>query len=58
MVGIGREPTIVEMEIMGLKVINTIIDRRWGVNVLPEETWKRLGKPILWPLAFHLVGAN
>lgn len=26
--------------------------------MLPEETWKQLGKPTLWPSTFNLVGAD
>lgn len=34
------------------------MDDDCGVNVLPEETWRGLDKPTLWPPRFHLVGAN
>ena len=54
----GRTPSVVEMEIMGCKLTNTIVDGGLGVNVLPEETWKAIGKPTLWPPTFQLVGAN
>lgn len=57
-VGVGRTPAVVEMEIMGYKLTNTIVDGGSAVNVLAEETWKALGKPTLWPTTFHLVGAN
>lgn len=57
-VGVGRTLAVVEMEIMGYKLTNTIVDGGSAVNVLPEETWKALGKPTLWPPAFHLVGAD
>lgn len=56
--GIGRKSAIVKMEIMGCKLTNAIIDKGSSVNVLQEETWKVLGKPPLWPLTFHLVGAD
>lgn len=46
-VSIGWEPAIVEMEIIGQKLTNTIMDNDSGVNVLSEETWRGLGKPIL-----------
>lgn len=57
-VSIGRKPAVVEMEILGMRLSNTIVDGGSGVNVLPEETWKCLGKPTLWPPTFHLVGAD
>lgn len=34
-VGVGRKSTVVEMEIMGRKLIDTIVDGGSGVNVLP-----------------------
>lgn len=37
---------------------NTIVDRGSGVNILPEDTWKCLGKPTLWPPTFQLVVAD
>lgn len=46
-IGTRRTPAVVEMEIMGCKLSNTIVDGGSGVNVLPEETWKALGKPTL-----------
>lgn len=55
---IGRKPAMVEMEIMGQKLMNTIVDDDSRVNVLPEETWRGLGKPILLPPTFQLVGAD
>lgn len=57
-VGVGRTPAVVEMEILGFRLTNTIVDGGSAVNVLPEETWKTLGRPTLWPPAFHLVGAD
>ena len=48
----GRHPTIVEMGILENVLTNTIVDRGSGVNVLPEDTWKKLGKSTLWPPAF------
>lgn len=38
MMSIERKPTIVEIEIMGLNLTNTIMDRGVGVNVLLEDT--------------------
>lgn len=52
-VSIGQKSTVVEMEIMGQKLNNTIVDGSSRVNVLPEETWRGLGKP-----TFHLVSAD
>lgn len=57
-IGIGRTPTIVEIEILGRKLTNAIVDGGSGVNVLPEVTWQALGKPMLWPPTFHLVGVD
>lgn len=57
-VSIGRRPAMVEMEIMGQKLTNTIVDGKSDVNVIPEETWKGLGKPTLWLLTFYLVGVD
>lgn len=57
-VEIGRTLAVIEMEIMGHKLTNTIMDGKSGVNILPKETWKALGKPTLWPPTFHLVGAD
>lgn len=57
-IGMGRTPNVVEMEIMGCKLTNAILDKGLAVNVLPEETWKALGKPTLWPPTFQLVGAD
>ena len=57
-IGMGRTLTVVEMEIMGCKLSNTIVDGGSGLNFLPKETWKAIGKPTLWPLTFQLVGAD
>ena len=57
-IGLGRAPAVVEMEIMGYKLSNTIIDGGSKVNVLSEDTWKAIGKPTLWPPNFQLVGAD
>lgn len=54
----GRTPTIVEIEIMGHQLTNTIVDGECGMNVLLEKTWRALGKPTLWPPTFHLVGVD
>lgn len=54
----GRHPAMVEMGILGTILTNTIMDGGSGVNVLPKKTWKKLGKPTLWPPTFNLVGAN
>ena len=45
----GRHPAVVEMGILGHVLTDTIVDGGFGVNVLPEETWKKLGQPTLWP---------
>ena len=49
---------MIEMEILGYKLSNTIVDGGFSVNVLSEETWKEIGKPTLWPPTFQLVGAD
>lgn len=54
--GLGMTPAVVEMEIMGCKLSNTIVDGGLGVNVLPDETLKALRKPTLWSPTFQLVG--
>lgn len=54
----GRHPAVVEMGILGTILTDTIVDGGSGVNVLPEETWKKLGKPTLWPSTFNLLGAD
>lgn len=54
----GCHPTMVEMGILGMTLTNTIVDGGSGVNVLPKETWKKLGKPTLWPPTFNLLGAD
>lgn len=51
-IGMERTPTLVEIEIIGCKLTNTTVDGGLGVNVLPEETWKALGEPTLWPPTF------
>lgn len=58
MVSIGRKSTIIEMEIMGRNVTETIVDWGLDVNVLLEEAMKYLGKPTLWLPTFHLVGVD
>ena len=45
-------PTVVEMGILETMLTDTIVDGGSGVNVLPEDTWKRLGQPTLWPPTF------
>lgn len=52
---IGRHPALVEMGIFGNILMHTIVDRGSGVNVLLDETWKKLGQPILWPSTFQLL---
>ena len=54
----GRHPAVVEMGILGNVLTDTIVDGGSGVNVLPEDTWKKLGKPTLWPPAFQLLTAD
>lgn len=51
----GRYPTVVEMGILGTILLDTIVDRCSGVNVLPEDTWKKLRQPTLWPPTFQLL---
>ena len=50
----GRHPTVVEMGILGTFLIDTIVNGGSSVNVLPENVWKKLGKPMLWPPTFQL----
>ena len=54
----GRHPAIVEMGILGHILTDTIVDGGSGVNVLPEETWRKLGQPTLWPPKFQLLTAD
>ena len=54
----GRHPTVVEMGILGHVLTDTIVDGGSGVNVLPEETCKKLGQPTLWPPKFQLLTAD
>ena len=49
---IGRHLVIVEMGILGTILIDTIMNEGSGVNVLPEDIWKKLGQPTLWPPKF------
>ena len=53
-----RHLTVVEMGILGTVLTETIVDGGSGVNVLPEDTWKRLGQPTLWPPTFQLLTAD
>ena len=53
-----RHPAVVEMGILGTVLTDTIVDGGSGVNVLPEDTWKRLGQPTLWPPTFQLLTTN
>lgn len=54
----GRHPAVVEMGILGNVLTETIVDGGSGVNVLLEDTWKKLGKPTLWPPTFQLLTAD
>lgn len=54
----GRHPAVVEMGILGTILIDTIVDGGSRVNVLPEATWKKLGKPTLCPPTINLLGAD
>ncbi len=51
----GRYPAIVEMGILGTVLMDTIVDGGSCVNVLPEDTWKKLRRPTLWPPTFQLL---
>ena len=51
----GRHLTVVEMGILGIVLIDTIMDGGSSVNVLPEDVWKKLGQPTLWPPTFQLL---
>ena len=53
-----RHPAVVEMGILGNVLTDTIVDGGSGVNVLLEDTWKKLGKPTLWPPTFQLLTAD
>lgn len=57
-VNTGRNPTIVEMGILGTILTDIIVDGGSRVNVLPEETWRKLGKSTLWPSTFNMLGAD
>lgn len=57
-IGMGRTPAVVEMEILGYQLSNTIVDGGSGVNILSKETWKAMGIPTLWPRTFQLVGTD
>lgn len=46
------------MGILGTLRTNTIVDAGFDVNVLPEETWKTLEQPTLWPPTFQLLSAD
>ena len=48
----GSHPAVVEMGILGIVLTDTIVDGGSGVNVLPEDIWKKLGQPTLWPPIF------
>ena len=54
----GRHSVIVEMGILGTVLTDMIVDGGSGVNVLPEDTWKKLGQPTLWPPQFQLLTAD
>ena len=49
---------VVKMGILGMVLTDTIVDGGSGVNVLPEDTWKKLGQPTLWPPTFQLLMAE
>ena len=51
----GRHPTVVKMGILGTVLIDTIVDGGSEVNVLPKDTWKKLGQLTLWPPTFQLL---
>lgn len=51
----GRHLAVVEMGILGTVLTDTIVDGGSGVNVLPEDIWKKLGQPTLWPPTFQLL---
>ena len=51
----GRHPAVVEMGILGMVLTDTIVDGGLGVNVPPEDIWKKLGQPTLWPPTFQLL---
>ena len=50
-----QHPAVVEMGILGTVLSDTIVDGGSGVNILPEDTWKKLGQLTLWPLTFQLL---
>lgn len=54
----GGHTTVVEMGIMGTVLEDTIMDRGLGVNVLPEDIWRKLGQPTLWPPIVQLLTAD
>jgi hypothetical protein len=54
----GRHPVMVGMGILGIVLPDTIVDGGSRVNVLPEETSRKLGQLTLWPPTFQLLTAD
>lgn len=52
-----RHPVVVEMGIHGTILTDTVVDEGSSVNVLPEETWKKLGQPT-YPMAAYIPTAH
>ena len=48
----GQHLAVVEMGILGTVLSDTIVDGGSGVNILSEDTWKKLGQLTLWPPKF------
>jgi hypothetical protein len=53
-----RHLAVVEMGILGTILKDTIVDGGSGLNVLPKETWKKLGQLTLWLPTFQLLSVD
>lgn len=51
----GKHSVVVEMGILDTVLTDTIVDGGSSVNVLPEDIWKKLAQPTLWPPTFQLL---
>ncbi len=54
----GQYLVVIEMGILGTILTDMIVDVGSRVNVLPEETCKKLGKPTPWSPTFNLLGVD
>lgn len=53
-----KKPTVVNMEILGRNLTNTIANGMSSMNILTEDTWRSLSKPTIWSPTFQLLGAD